>query len=119
MSAPVPPRVSVAVPLYNEASGIPELLRRISATLDRLPGGPHEIVLVDDGSTDGTLALLEAAAAGDERLAVLSLSRNFGPQAALSAALAQVSRPVTAVMDRALQAAPEPLPAYLDPYAPS
>src|SRR5258708_12352460 len=99
MSAPVPPRVSVAVPLYNEASGIPELLRRISATLDRLPGGPHEIVLVDDGSTDGTLALLEAAAAGDERLVVLSLSRNLGHQAPLSPAPHQVSGDLTALID--------------------
>src|SRR5260370_918143 len=117
MSASAPPRVSVAVPLYNEASGIPELLRRISATLDRLPGGPHEIVLVDDGSTDGTLALLEAAAAGDERLVVLSLSRNFGHQAALSAALDQVSGDVTVVMDGDLQDAPELIPAFLEQYA--
>lgn len=117
MSAPAPPRVSVAVPLYNEASGIPELLRRIGAALDRLPGGPHEIVLVDDGSTDASLALLEAAAAGDERLVVLSLSRNFGHQAALSAALDQVSGDVTVVMDGDLQDPPELIPAFLEQYA--
>jgi glycosyltransferase involved in cell wall biosynthesis len=117
MSAPAPPRVSVAVPLYNEASGIPELLRRIAATLDRVPGGPHEIVLVDDGSTDGSLALLEAAAVGDERLVVLSLSRNFGHQAALSAALDQVSGDVTVVMDGDLQDPPELIPAFLEQYA--
>jgi polyisoprenyl-phosphate glycosyltransferase len=117
MSAPAAPRVSVAVPLYNEASGIPELLRRIAATLDRVPGGPHEIVLVDDGSTDGSLALLEAAAVGDERLVVLSLSRNFGHQAALSAALDQVSGDVTVVMDGDLQDPPELIPAFLEQYA--
>ena len=81
------PRVSVAVPLYNEEDGITELLWRVGAVLDGLPGGPHEIVLVDDGSTDRTPALLEEAAARDPRLVVVSLSRNFGHQAALSAAL--------------------------------
>ena len=115
MSAP--PRVSVAVPLYNEASGIPELLRRLGTTLDRVPGGPHEIVLVDDGSSDGTLALLEAAAASDRRLVILSLSRNFGHQAALSAALDQVSGDVTVVMDGDLQDPPELIPAFLEQYA--
>ena len=58
------PRISVAVPLYNEEDGVTELLWRVGAVLDGLPGGPHEIVLVDDGSIDGTLRLLESAAAG-------------------------------------------------------
>lgn len=111
------PRVSVAVPLYNEEAGIPELLRRIGAALNGLPGGPHEGVLVDDGSTDGTLALLEAAAARDERLVVISLSRNFGHQAALSAALDHVSGDVTIVMDGDLQDPPELIPDFLARYA--
>ncbi|HYK83076.1 MAG TPA: glycosyltransferase family 2 protein [Gemmatimonadales bacterium] len=113
----VPPRVSVALPLYNEAAGIPELLRRVGAALDRTPGGPHEIVVVDDGSTDATLARLEAAAAIDDRLIVVSLSRNFGHQAALTAALDQVSGDVTVVMDGDLQDPPELIPQFLEHYA--
>ena len=53
-------RLSVAIPLHNEEAGIPELLRRLSAVLDAVPGGPHEMVLVDDGSRDRTLELLQA-----------------------------------------------------------
>jgi polyisoprenyl-phosphate glycosyltransferase len=63
------------------------LLRRVRAVLDGLPGGPHEIVVVDDGSSDRTLELLEAEAALDPRLVVVSFSRNFGHQAAFTAAL--------------------------------
>ena len=55
-------RLSVAVPLYNEEENVPELLGRIGAVLDALPGGAHEMVFVDDGSSDRTLALLEGAA---------------------------------------------------------
>jgi len=47
-------KVSVAVPLPNEESVLPELISRVSAVLDALPGGPHEILFVDDGSADAT-----------------------------------------------------------------
>lgn len=107
----------MAVPLYNEEAGIPELLRRIRGALDTLPGGPHEIVLVDDGSSDGTLALLQAEARADDRLVVVSLSRNFGHQAALTAALDFVTGDVTVIMDGDLQDPPELLPEFLGRYA--
>jgi dolichol-phosphate mannosyltransferase len=106
-------RISVAIPLHNEESGVAELLRRLGAVLDGIPGGPHEIVLVDDGSRDGTLALLEEAARRDGRLVVVSLSRNFGHQAALSAALDFVSGDVIVAMDGDLQDRPEAIPALL------
>lgn len=115
MSAP--PRVSVAVPLYNEEAGVAELLRRVGAVLGAVPGGPHEIVVVDDGSADRTLALLEAAAARDQRLVVISLSRNFGHQAALTAALDHVTGDVTILMDGDLQDPPELIPEFVDRYA--
>lgn len=118
MSNPARPRrVSIAVALYNEEAGVPELVRRIGAALDAVPGGPHEVVAVDDGSSDQTLALLEAAALRDERFVVISLSRNFGHQAALSAALDHVSGDVTIVMDGDLQDPPELIPAFLEQYA--
>jgi glycosyltransferase involved in cell wall biosynthesis len=109
-----PPRVSVAIPLHNEESVLPELLRRVGGVLDALPGGPHEIVMVDDGSTDGTMALLEHAVACDPRLVAVTLSRNFGHQAALTAALDHVTGDATVIMDGDLQDRPEAIPTFLE-----
>ena len=100
-------RLSVAIPLHNEGQGLPELLDRLRAVLDALPGGPHEMIFVDDGSRDATLDLLQAAATADSRIVVVSLSRNFGHQAALTAALDQVSGDAAVVMDGDLQDMPE------------
>jgi dolichol-phosphate mannosyltransferase len=110
-------RVSVAIPLHNEEASLPELLRRLAAVLDAVAGGPHEIVLVDDGSTDRTLEQLQAAAQRDSRLVVVALSRNFGHQAALSAALDFVSGDVVVAMDGDLQDRPEAIPALLAKHA--
>lgn len=107
------PRVSVAIALYNEEEVLPELLLRLGAVLDGLPGGPHELVFVDDGSADATFELLSAAAAADPRIVGLSLSRNFGHQAALSAALANTSGDVVVVMDGDLQDRPEEIPRFV------
>jgi dolichol-phosphate mannosyltransferase len=81
--------------------------------LDSIPGGPHEIVLVDDGSRDRTLEMLHTAARSDPRLLIVALSRNFGHQAALSAALDFVSGDVVVAMDGDLQDRPEAIPALL------
>ncbi len=109
-------RLSVAIPLYNEESVLPELLRRLSAVLDGISGGPHEIVFVDDGSKDRTLLMLEQAAARDKRIVVVSLSRNFGHQAALSAALDNASGDAVILMDGDLQDAPECIPRFLEKF---
>jgi polyisoprenyl-phosphate glycosyltransferase len=111
------PRLSIGIPVYNEEAGLSELLRRVRAVLDGLPGGPHEIVLVDDGSTDRTLALADEAAAADPRLVVVALSRNFGHQAALSAALDHASGDAVVVMDGDLQDPPEAIPRFLEEHA--
>jgi dolichol-phosphate mannosyltransferase len=110
------PRVSIAIPVYNEQAVVPELLRRTRAVLDSLPGGPHEIVLADDGSSDRTLELLEKAAEEDDRLIVVALSRNFGHQTALTAALDHVTGDVAVLMDGDLQDPPEAIPTLLDAY---
>ena len=103
------PRVSVAVSLFNEEDVFPELLRRLRAVLDAIPGGPHEIVFVDDGSSDRTFEQVTAASE-DPRVVGVALSRNFGHQAALSAALDFVTGDVVVVMDGDLQDAPEAIP---------
>src|SRR5207302_118616 len=86
---------------------------RLLARLDPLPGGPHEMVFANDGSADRTLELLEGAAREDERVVVVSLSRNFGHQAALTAALDHVTGDVAVLMDGDLQDPPEAIPAFL------
>ena len=114
MNSPV--RISLAIPVYNEEAVLPELLQRTRNVLDEIPGGPHEIVFVDDGSTDRTQALLEQAAHDDPRISLVALSRNFGHQAALTAALDHVSGDVTVVIDADLQDPPESIPLLLEKF---
>jgi polyisoprenyl-phosphate glycosyltransferase len=108
--------LSIAVPVHNEETTIPELLLRTCAVLDQIPGGPHEILFVDDGSSDHTLEILEEAASDDSRVNVISLSRNFGHQAALSAALDYASGDAVILMDGDLQDRPEVIPRLLEGY---
>jgi polyisoprenyl-phosphate glycosyltransferase len=109
-------RLSVAIPVHNEETVLAEVLRRVRSVLDRLAGGPHQIVFVDDGSADHTFEILEEAAQQDPRIIVISLSRNFGHQAALTAALDHVTSDATVVMDGDLQDAPEVIPRFVELY---
>lgn len=109
-------RLSVALPVHNEESVLPELLRRLRIVLDCVPGGPHEMLFVDDGSSDRTFEMLAEAAKEDSRIVVLSLSRNFGHQAAITAALDYVTGDVTVVMDGDLQDVPEAIPQFVEKY---
>ena len=106
--------LSVLVPVHNEESVIPESLRRVRAVLDAIPGGPHEIVFVDDGSSDRTLEILEEAAARDPGIKVIALSRNFGHQAALTAAMDYASGDAVIVIDGDLQDPPEIIPELVE-----
>lgn len=103
------PRYSVVVPVFNEEEVLPEFHRRLSAVLDQL-GATAEIVFVNDGSVDGSLELLKKLHAGDARVRVVSLSRNFGHQTAVSAGLQHARGDVVAVLDGDLQDPPEVLP---------
>jgi dolichol-phosphate mannosyltransferase len=109
-------RVSTAIALFNEEEVLPELFQRLTAVLDDVPGGPHELVFVDDGSTDGTFELLVEAAARDRRVVAVRLSRNFGHQAALTAALETVTGDVVIAMDGDLQDRPEEIPRLIAEY---
>ena len=106
-------RLSIAIPIHNEESVLPELLRRLREVLDRLEGGPHELVFVDDGSTDQSLHLLEQAAQEDSRIHAISLSRNFGHQVAITAGLDHVTGDAVVVMDGDLQDVPEVIPEFV------
>ena len=105
------PRYSVVVPVYNEQEVVPELGRRLRDVLSRLPGSA-ELVFVDDGSVDATRSILKALQAGDERIRMIALSRNFGHQAAVTAGLAYARGEAVAIIDGDLQDPPELLPAF-------
>ncbi len=103
------PTYSVVVPVMNEEEVLPELYARLRQVLETL-GGSCELVFVDDGSTDATLELLRALAARDGRVRVLSFSRNFGHQAAVTAGLRASRGDAVVVMDGDLQDPPEVIP---------
>jgi len=101
--------LSIVVPVYNEVEVLPSLLTAVRRTMT---GTRHnyEIVLIDDGSLDGTVQALKQAAASDSHVKVLFFSRNFGHQAAITAGLDFASGDVAAVLDADLQDPPELLP---------
>ncbi len=105
-----PGLVSVVAPVFNEEEVLPEFHRRLSSVLDRLD---YEIVLVDDGSSDATAAVLAELAQHDERTRVVGLSRNFGHQAALTAGLDHARGEVVVMIDADLQDPPEVIPEML------
>lgn len=102
--------LSVVAPCYNEVGGIELFYDQLKAVLKTLPDLDHEILLVDDGSNDGTLEKLNALAQKDSRLFVYSLSRNFGHQIALTAGLEAAQGDVVIMMDSDLQHPPSLIP---------
>ncbi len=100
------PAYSLVVPAHNEEGVIPELAARLVATMDRLDGDA-EVVLVDDGSTDGTYAAMERVAAGEPRFRLVRLSRNFGHQIALTAGVDAARGDAVVILDADLQDPPE------------
>lgn len=110
------PRVSILVPVYNEDVVLPELIARTLTVLNTLPGGPHELIFVDDGSSDGTFPILEAACANDPQITAIALSRNFGHQDAIAAALDYATGDAVVVMDGDLQDPPEAIPQFIEEY---
>ncbi len=104
---------SIIIPIYNEQETIPELLGRLAIVMNSLTG-PVEVIFVDDGSKDSSFALLETAYRRDPRLKIIRLSRNFGHQIAISAALNAVKGDAVIVMDGDLQDPPELLPQMIE-----
>ena len=104
-----PPALSVVAPCFNEQDVLPEFLRRVGAVLDGI-GGTSEIVLVDDGSRDGTWKVMTEAAARDPRIVAVRLMRNHGHQLALTAGLTVCRGERVLIIDADLQDPPELLP---------
>lgn len=110
-------KVSVVVPVYNEEGNLPEFLRRLLAVLDGV-GSPYEVLLVDDGSRDRSLAILkDEAGRRPDRVRVLELSHNFGQHQAILAAFRDVTGDVVVTLDADLQNPPEEIPKLLAKFA--
>ena len=103
--------LSVVAPAFNEEATIGAFYERVCSALEDVP---FELILVDDGSTDRTRALLEQLADGDDRVRVVLLSRNFGHQTALTAALDHARGDAVVMLDADLQDPPELIPRMLD-----
>jgi glycosyltransferase involved in cell wall biosynthesis len=103
-----PPDLSIVLPAHNEAANILPLAAALKPILG--PLGRAEIIFVDDGSSDGTLALLRAAAAADPAIRYVSFTRNFGHQAALRAGLRHARGQAVVVMDADFEHPPELIP---------
>lgn len=101
------PTLSVVIPLKDEQDGVATLFARLAEVLDRLLPGDHEVVCVNDGSSDATLAALLAEQRKRPNLVIVDLSRNFGKEAALTAGLANASGRTVVPLDADLQDPPE------------
>lgn len=101
-------KISVVTPVFNEREALPHLFRVLPEVLQQL-AEEYEIVVVNDGSTDGTGEYLRLCALEDARIKVISFTRNFGQQAAMTAGLDCVDGDVVVVMDCDLQDPPEML----------
>jgi len=110
------PKYSVVIPLHNEQENITELYDRLKAAMESQPE-TWELVLVDDGSTDRTFALLREIAAVDSRVVVVKLRRNFGQTAGLAAGFDHARGEYIIAMDGDLQHDPADIPLFLEKLA--
>jgi glycosyltransferase involved in cell wall biosynthesis len=107
------PTYSFIIPVFNEEAVLPELYRRLDAVAGSLDG-PCEFVFVDDGSHDGSAAEVLGRRESDPRVKLVSLSRNFGHQVAISAGLDYATGKAIVIMDADLQDPPEVVPDLIE-----
>lgn len=110
------PDISVVVPIYNEQENLPELRRRLTAALDST-GRSWEWIAVNDGSRDASLSMLRQFHTEDQRIKVVSLSRNFGHQPAVTAGIHAATGRCVVLIDGDLQDPPEVIPQLVERWA--
>ena len=106
------PRLSIVIPLYNEAESVPALYEELTAALDALEID-SEVIVIDDGSSDGSFAALEAVHRRDPRWIILRFRRNHGQTTALSAGFQKARGDVVITLDADLQNDPQDIPRLL------
>lgn len=104
--------LAVVIPGLNEERGLDQLIARLKPVLDGT-GADWEVIFVDDGSTDGTMAKLAAFNAEDSRIKAISLSRNFGKEIAVAAGLSYADADAVVLMDADLQHPPQIIPEFI------
>ena len=104
-------KISIVIPIFNEEDNIPELLSRLVQVLS--PICDYEILLVDDGSSDNSTFLIAQHCHENKRVKLISFSRNFGHQVAISAGMKYATGDALIVMDGDLQDPPEALPLFI------
>ena len=106
-------KISVIIPMYYEEEVAEECYKRMTFVLQNIENYDYEIICINDGSKDKTLSILENLAIKDKRLKVLSFSRNFGHQCAVTAGLKYVTGDAIVIIDADLQDPPELIPEML------
>ena len=106
-------KISVIIPMYYEEEVAEECYKRMTSVLQNIENYDYEIICINDGSKDKTLTILENLAIKDKRLKVLSFSRNFGHQCAVTAGLKYVTGDAIIIIDADLQDPPELIPKML------
>lgn len=100
-------KISIVIPMYNEQEVASECYKRVKNVLSELFQYNHEIVMIDDGSKDKTLEIIEKFAEEDENLKIISFSKNFGHQPAVTAGLKETSGDAVVIIDADMQDPPE------------
>ena len=100
------PQLSVIIPVHNESANIGPLCKRLFPVLNRITP-VWEIIFVDDGSQDDTLAVIKAQSLAEPRIGAVSFSRNFGKEVAIAAGLDHARGDAVVIMDADLQHPPE------------
>ncbi len=106
-------KISIVVPACNEEGNIPILIETVDQVMSKLPYD-YQLIFVDDGSSDGTLALLKAISANNTHIRYIGLSRNFGHQNALKAGLDLAGGDAVIMMDGDMQHPPALIPILLE-----
>lgn len=100
-------KLSIVIPMYNEQEVAKECYKRVKSVLNELSQYEHEIVMIDDGSKDKTIEIIEEIAQTDTNLKIISFSRNFGHQAAVTAGLKETTGDAIVIIDADMQDPPE------------
>lgn len=107
-------KISIVIPAYNEEEVLNKLIERLAILINNTPKYEFEVIFVNDGSQDKTLEILEEIAQKEKRLKILSFSRNFGHQAAVTAGIKYVTGDAVVIIDADLQDPPELIPQMIE-----